>query len=90
MVGELNIIDIGKNKSINFNDIINFLKDIMKGKINNSDKEKKYNKKFKNIEKKLENRTKYNNTIRLYIIYLNQLKNILFTFKKIIRQRFNY
>ena len=29
-----NIIDIGNNKSINFNDIINFLKDIMKGKIN--------------------------------------------------------
>ena len=77
-----NIIDIGNNESINFNDIINFLKDIMKSKINNSDKEKKYNEKFKNIEKKIENRTKYNNTIRLYIIYLNQLKNILFTFKK--------
>ena len=36
-----NITDIGNNKSINFNDIINFLKDIMKGKINNSNKEKK-------------------------------------------------
>ena len=77
-----NIIDIGNNKSINFNDIIIFLKDIMKGKINNSNKEKKYNEKFKNIEENLENRTKYNNTIRLYIIYLNQLKNILFTLKK--------
>ena len=69
-----NITDIGNNKSINFNDIINFLKDIMKGKINNSNKEKKYNEKFKNIEENLENRTKYNNTIKLYIIYLNQLK----------------
>ena len=90
MVGEIkqnvkninNIIDIGNNKSINFNDIINFLKDIMKGKINNFNKEKKYNDKFKNIEENLENRTKYNNTVRLYIIYLNQLKNILFTLKK--------
>ena len=41
-----NIIDIGNNKSINFNDIINFLKDIMKGKTNNSNKKKKYNEKF--------------------------------------------
>ena len=40
-----NIINIGNNKSINFNDIINFLKDIMKGKINNSNKQKKYNEK---------------------------------------------
>ena len=77
-----NIIDIGNNKSINFNDIINFSKDIMKGKINNSNKEKKYNEKFKNIEENLKNRTKYKNTIKLYIIYLNQLKNIIFTFKK--------
>ena len=77
-----NIINIGNNKSINFNDIINFLKDIMKGKINNSNKEKKYNEKFKNIGENLESRTKYNNSIRLYIIYLNQLKNILFTLKK--------
>ena len=36
-----NIINIGNNKSINFNDIINFLKDIMKGKISNLNKEKK-------------------------------------------------
>ena len=77
-----NIIDIGNNESINFNDIINFSKDIMNGKINNSNKEKKYNEKFKNIEKNLENKTKDNNTIKLYIIYLNQLKKILFTLKK--------
>ena len=78
-----NIIDIGNNKSINFNDIINFSKDIMNGKINNSNKEKKDNEKFKNIEENLENKTKDNNTIKLYIIYLNQLKNILFTLKKL-------
>ena len=41
-----NIIDIGNNKSINFNDIINFSEDIMNSKINNSNKEKKYNEKF--------------------------------------------
>ena len=39
------IIDIGDNKSINFNDIIDFLKDIIDGKINNFNKEKKYNEK---------------------------------------------
>ena len=77
-----NIIDIGNNESISFNDIIIFSKDIMNGKINNSNKEKKYNEKFKNIEKNLENKTKDNNTIKLYIIYLNQLKKILFTLKK--------
>ena len=51
-----NIIDIGDNKSINFNDIIDFLKDIIDGKINNFNKEKKYNEKFKDIEKNLENK----------------------------------
>ena len=77
-----NIIDLGDNKSINFNDIIDFSKDIIDGKINNSNKEKKYNKKFKDIEKNLENRTKDTNIIKIYIINLNQLKKILFTPKK--------
>ena len=76
------IIDIVYNKSINFNDIIDFSKDIIDGKINNFNKEKKYNEKFKDIEKKLENRKKDTNDIKLYIIYLNQLKKILFTPKK--------
>ena len=48
------IIDIGDNKTINFNDIIDFSKDIIDGKINNFNKEKKYNEKFKDIEKNLE------------------------------------
>ena len=77
-----NIIDIGNNESINFNDIINFSKDIMNGKINNSNKEKKYNEKFKNIEENLENRANDTNAIKLYVIYLNQLKKILFTIQK--------
>ena len=76
------IIDIGDNKSINFNDIIDFSKDIIDGKINNFNKEKKYNEKFKDIEKNLENKKKNTNDIKLYIFYLNQLKGILFTPKK--------
>ena len=52
------IIDIGDNKSINFNDIIDFSKDIIDGKINNFNKEKKYNEKLKDIEKNLENKKK--------------------------------
>ena len=51
----------------------------MNGKINNFNKEEKYREKFKDIEKKLENRTKDTNIIKLYIIYLNKLKKILFT-----------
>ena len=55
---ENNIIDIGDNKSINFNDIIDFSKDIIDSKINNFNKEKKYNENFKDIEKNLENKKK--------------------------------
>ena len=76
------IIDIDDNTSINFNDIIDFSKDITDGKINNFNKEKKYNEKFKDIEKNLENKKKDTNDIKLYIIYVNRLKNILFTPKK--------
>ena len=52
------IIDIGDNKSINFNDIIDFSKDIIDGKINNFNKETKHNEKFENIEKNLKNKKK--------------------------------
>ena len=76
------VIDIGDNTSINFNDIIDFSKDIIDRKINNFNKEKKYNEKFKDVEKNLENKKKDTNDIKLYIIYLNRLKNILFTPKK--------
>ena len=76
------IIDTGDNKSINFNDIIDFSKDIIDGKINNFNKEKKYNEKFKDIGKNLENNKKKSNDIKLYIFYLNQLKGILFTPKE--------
>ena len=52
------IIDIGDNKSINFNDIIDFSKDIIDGKINNFNKETKHNEKFEDIEKNLNNKKK--------------------------------
>ena len=46
-----NIIDIGNNESINFNDIINSSKDIMNGKINNSNEEKNIMKNLKILKK---------------------------------------
>ena len=48
-----NILDIGNNNRVNFNDIINFLQDIVDGKINNFNRKEKYNEKSKNIEKKI-------------------------------------
>ena len=71
-----NIIDIGDNKSINFNDVIDFSKDIIDCKINNFNKEKNIMKNLKILKKN------NNNDIKLYILYLNQLKRILFTPKK--------
>ena len=53
-----NILDIGNNKSANFNDILNFLQDIIDGEVNDFNKEEKYNERFKDVEKNLENRTK--------------------------------
>ena len=66
-----NILDIGNNKSVNFNDILNFLQDIIDGEVSDFNKEEKYNEKFKNVEENLENRTKNSNDIRLYNHYLN-------------------
>ena len=77
-----NILDIGNNKSVNFNDILIFLQDIIDGEVNDFNKEEKYNEKFKDVEKNLENRTKNNNNIIVYDYYLNYLKKILFAIKK--------
>ena len=76
-----NIIDIGNNECVNFSDILNFLQDIIDGKVNDFNKEEKYNEKLKDVEKNLENRTK-NNNIKPYDYYLNYLKKILFSTKK--------
>ena len=77
-----NIVDLGDGKEVYFNDLNNFLYDIKDGKINNSNKEKEYEKKFEDIENKLANRKKYNKNIRLYEKYLNYFKKILFSNKK--------
>ena len=77
-----NILSIGNNKSVNFNDILNFLQDIIDSEVNDFNKEEKYNEKFKNVEKDLENRTKNSNDIRPYNYYLNYLKKILFSTRK--------
>ena len=77
-----NILDIGNNKSVNFDDILDFLQNIIDGKVNDFNKEKKYNEKFKDVEKNLENRTKDSNDIILYNHYLNYLKIILFSTRK--------
>ena len=53
-----NIVDLGDGKEVYFNDLNNFLYDIKDGKINNSNKEKEYEKKFEDIENKLANRKK--------------------------------
>ena len=47
-----NILDIGNNTSVNFNDILNFLQNIIDGEINDFNKEEKYHEKFKDVEKK--------------------------------------
>ena len=80
-----NIVDLGNGKEVYFNDIFNFLYDIKDGKISNFNKEKKYEERFMSINEKLANRKKYSKNIRLYEKYLNDLKKILCSDKKIIR-----
>ena len=77
-----NILDIGNNKSVNFNDILIFLQNIIDGEVDDFNKEKKYNEKFKDVEKNLEKKTKDSNDIILYNHYLNYLKRLLFSTKK--------
>ena len=49
---EDNTVDLGNNKEIYFIDLINFLKDIKNDKINDFNKEREYEKRLKNTEKK--------------------------------------
>ena len=71
-----NIVDLGDNEGIYFRDLTEFLYDIKDGKISNFNKEREYEKRLKNTEKKLENKTKF------YEQYINMLKEILFSDKK--------
>ena len=53
-----NIVDLGNGKDIYFSDIANFLYDIKDGKINYLNKKREYEKRLKNIEYKIANKTK--------------------------------
>ena len=77
-----NIVDIGNNNKIYFKGLTNFLNDIRNGKINDFNKEKEYNKRLKDTEIKLANRTEFSDFTRLYEKYINVLKRELFTLKK--------
>ena len=79
---ENHIVDLRNNEKICFRDVSNFLYDIMNGKINDFNKEKKYEKRFRNIEKKLANRTESSEFTKLYEQVITALKNILFCNKK--------
>ena len=52
-----NIVDLGNNKEIYSRDLAKFLYDIKDGKINDSNKEIEYEKRLKNTEIKLVNKT---------------------------------
>ena len=52
-----NIVKLGNNKEIYFRDLANFLYHIKDGKINDFNKEIEYEKRLKNTEKKLANKT---------------------------------
>ena len=78
-----NIVDVGNDKKIYFKDLINFSNDIRNGKIDAFNKEMKYEKRLKDTEIKLANRTELSDSIRLYEQYINILKRELFTPKKL-------
>ena len=61
-----NIVDIGNYNKIYFKDLINFLNDIKNGKINDFNKEMEYEKRLKDTEIKLANRTELSDYTRLY------------------------
>ena len=71
-----NVLDLGNDEYVYFNDISDFLHNIEYGVINNLNREKIYNAKFRNIENKLANKKNYSRNIRLYEKYLNELKNM--------------
>ena len=77
-----NVLNLGNDEYVYFNDIREFLHNIKHGIINNLNRGKRYNAKFRNIENKLANKKKYSRNIMLYEKYLNDLKKILFFDRK--------
>ena len=61
-----NIVELGDNKEIYFRNLIIFLEDIKNGKINDFNKEIEYEKRLKNTEIKLGNRTNFNKYTKYY------------------------
>ena len=78
-----NVLDLGNDEYVYFNDISDFLHNIKYGVINNLNKEKKYNTKFRNIENKLANKKNYCRNLSLYEKYLNDLKKNIFFDRKL-------
>ena len=78
----VDIVDVGNDKKIYFKDLINFLYDIKNGKIDDFNKERKYEKRLKDTKIKLAHRKKLSDFTRLYEQYINILKRELFTPKK--------
>ena len=74
-----NIVDLGNNKEVYFRDLNDFLHDIMDGKINDFNKKIEYEKRLKNTEEKLANKTKFSEFIKLYEQFITTLKRILFS-----------
>ena len=72
-----NVLDLGNDEYVYFNDISDFLGNIKCGVINNFNREKKYNAKFRNIENKLAKKKNYSRNIMLYEKYLNDLKKYI-------------
>ena len=77
-----NIVDLGNNEKVYFRNLNDFLYDILDGKINDFNKEREYEKRLKNTEKELANKTMYNEFTELYEQLITALKNTLFADKK--------
>ena len=77
-----NVLDLGNDEYVYFNDISYFLHDIKYNVIYNFNREEKCNVKLGNIENKLANKKNYGRNINLYEKYLNDLKKILFFDRK--------
>ena len=80
-IKNINIDD--DNEYVHFRNILDFLSDIKNGKINNFNKKEEYEKKFISTQNEIINRKAKSNIImKIYIKYLNDLENILFSDKK--------
>ena len=73
--GKFNRVKV-REKLISKNQIIKFLKNIIKGYINNDNKDKEYSVKLKSIKSDLNNASKKTSNTKKYIKYLDDIKKI--------------